>query len=240
MFEFEQHRQILMILRSLDAAFLQHCEAYFGGGTFLALEYGEYRLSRDIDFLCPFGAQYRLLRQSVRDRGYDALFVDQTDFQFSREIQTNQYGIRFPIAIADTTIKFEIVCEGRIKFEQADQPDWSPVACLSTIDCFAEKLLANSDRWLDTSVEARDLIDLAIQRLHAPIPPKAIAKAETAYSVIEPLQQAILAFQSNPEYRDRCYRSLSIRSPQRIVDGLDRLAADFGFAPTLRTIQESA
>lgn len=41
----------------------------------LALNYGEYRLSKDIDFLCAYGADFSRLRRAIYDRGYDALFV---------------------------------------------------------------------------------------------------------------------------------------------------------------------
>ena len=45
------HNQVLQILQALDPEFLTSCQVLFGGGTMLALAYGEYRLSRDLDFL---------------------------------------------------------------------------------------------------------------------------------------------------------------------------------------------
>jgi hypothetical protein len=39
--------------------------------------------------------------------------------------------------------------------------------------------------------------------------------------------EAILNFQAKPDYRSRCYEALQIESPQSVVDGLDRLAAQF-------------
>lgn len=106
-------------------------------------------------------------------------------------------------------------------YEQPKQPGWCPVACLNLADITAEKLLANSDRWLDRSVFSRDLIDLSMLRLHQALPSAALAKAETAYPVIEPLQQAIVAFQQAPDYRDRCYDALAVTHPSCIIDGLD-------------------
>ncbi|MEH2264187.1 MAG: nucleotidyl transferase AbiEii/AbiGii toxin family protein, partial [Nostoc sp.] len=61
---------------------------------------------------------------------------------------------------------------------------------LSFNDCFTSKLLSNSDRYMDNSVEARDLIDLAILRLQSPIPQASIDKAEKAYEVMRPLSRA--------------------------------------------------
>jgi len=75
-------------------------------------------------------------------------------------------------------------------------------------------------------------------RLHQPIPGAALAKAEAAYPVIEPLRQAIADFQQTPDYRDRCYDALAITQPKQVIDGLDCLAADFGIAPTERIYRE--
>lgn len=70
-------------------------------------------------------------------------------------------------------------------------PAWSPVPCLSLVDCIAEKLLANADRWADSSIESRDLIDLCVIRFNNTFPDAAKIKAENAYPVIEPLKRAI-------------------------------------------------
>jgi hypothetical protein len=43
MFDRSIHQQILHILRLLNADLLKDCQAYFGGGTQLVLELGEYR-----------------------------------------------------------------------------------------------------------------------------------------------------------------------------------------------------
>ena len=238
MFTQDFHQKIITVLHQLNTNFLQDCHAYFGGGTFICLNYGEYRLSKDIDFLCSTGSGYRLLRQTLGQNKYNALFNTQNNITFPQEIQANQYGIRFPLLIEGTLIKFEIIMEGRIELEAPDFPQWSSVPCLNLVDCFAEKLLANADRWIDGSVESRDLIDLAVLRLNASIPPQAIEKAESAYPVIEPLKEAIANFQQKPNYRDKCFQSLRINNPVAIIDGLDLLAVDFGLEPTERTLRE--
>ncbi len=234
----DQHRKILSILGQLKASFLLDCQAYFGGGTLLALLYDEYRLSKDIDFLCSSQTGYQQLRNAIFKQHYRALFEDPSQVELPREIQANQYGIRFPVVMEGSTIRIEIISEGRIVLAQPEQPSWCPVACLNTVDRIAEKLLANSDRWPDRSVFSRDLIDLSVVRRHQPLPTAALAKAEAAYAVIEPLQQAIVAFQQAPDYRYSCYDALSITYPQIIIDGLDRLASDFDLAPTNRTDRE--
>ncbi|MBR8839306.1 MAG: nucleotidyl transferase AbiEii/AbiGii toxin family protein [Stigonema ocellatum SAG 48.90 = DSM 106950] len=226
-FHLKQHQLVLQILSRLNVDFLKDCGTYFRGGTFLTLKYDEYRLSNDIDFLCSSGQGYRAIRQEIFDRGYDAIFTSYDSIELPREIQANQYGVRFPVFVEGVSIKFEIVMEGRITLDAPAEFDWLPVVCLSLVDCFAEKLLANADRWLDTSIESRDLIDLAMLRCSGEIPAAAMVKAENAYPVVEPLKRAIANFQSKPDYRQRCYQSLMVKSPIRIMDGIDLLADDF-------------
>jgi hypothetical protein len=238
MFNLEFHQKILRVLRSLNLDFFQTCQLYFGGGTLISLSHKEYRLSKDIDFLCCVGDSYRLLRQAVAERGYDALFTTRTDIELPGELRTNRYGVRFSVVVDRVPIKFEIVAEERITLGKPDYPDWSPVPCLNKTDTFAQKLLANSDRWADSSVQSRDLIDLSMLRLAAPIPQEAIDKAENAYPVIEPLKRAICNFQAKPEYRERCFQALGIQAPEQIIDGLDLLATYFNIAPTERTFRE--
>jgi hypothetical protein len=240
MFKQPTHNQILQVLQALNSDFLTTCETYFGGGTLLALSYQEYRLSRDIDFMCPYGAAFSQLRRSIYDHGYDALFdrPQHPAVQLPGELRTDRYGIRFPVQIDQTLIKFEIVAEGRINLDTPQFPAWSPVPCLSIIDQVAEKLLANGDRWADTTTDSRDLIDLAILRLNTTFPQVAIEKAEAAYRCIDPLKRSILNFQAKPDYRRRCYQRLNIQSPQIIINGLDQLATQLELPLTDRITEE--
>jgi hypothetical protein len=235
-FESEFNQKIALVLNNLNEKFLADCQAYLGGGTLVNLKHGEHRLSRDIDLVCSIGEGYRLLRTEVGETGYNALFKSFERLVLPKAIQADQYGIRFPIIIDGITIKLEIVAEARIKIDSPDYLDWLPIPCLSKTDVFAEKLLANADRWLDSSKKSRDLIDLAIMRLSSPIPPIAIDKAEKAYPVINPLTRAIQQFQDNPDYREQCYTSLQIKSPRLVIDGIDLLATDFGLKATTTRI----
>lgn len=239
MFELDHHRKIITILNTLDADFFHAIGACFGGGTLLALLYGEYRWSKDIDFICPVGEGYRKLRTELAKRGYDALFKDTASINLPREFKADQYGVRFAVGIEDTLIKFEIVAEGRIKLETPTQYDWCPVPCLSFADSCTEKLLSNADRWPDAAVKSRDLVDLSILRLQTTIPPAAIGKAEAAYPVIEPLTKALARFQGNANYRRECFTALQVKNPVQILDGVDLLATDHGMQATDRTFAES-
>lgn len=196
----------------------------------LALGYGEYRLSRDIDFLCPYGTPFSQLRRSVFKDGYSALFDLNIcdEISFPNDMRADRYGVRFSVQFQEAILKFEIVAEGRIRLDEPSEPEWSPVACLGLVDQVAEKLLANGDRWPDRSVYSRDLIDLSILKQKTAFPKEAIAKAEAAYPTIEPLKRSLHDFQKQPDYRLRCYEKLQIAHPPIIVNGLDLLAEQFG------------
>ena len=142
--------------------------------------------------------------------------------------------------VAGTLIKFEIAAEGRIDSGLPQQLDWCPVWCLGQVDQVAEKLLANSDRWLDASVCSRDLIDLAMLRRAqvAPLPEAAFEKAEAAYPVRRPLVEAIQQFQTAVEHRTRCFKLLEVSDPVFVIDGIDALANDLGLGQTKRTTGE--
>ncbi|MDH5546598.1 MAG: nucleotidyl transferase AbiEii/AbiGii toxin family protein [Gammaproteobacteria bacterium] len=238
-FNHPHHQKIQKILLSLNPALFEDTKAYFGGGTLLSLRFNEYRWSKDIDFLCTVGEGYKLLRELVDDSAYDGLFLKTDGLEFPRDISTHQSGIRFPVKVDDTIIKFEIVLEGRISLGSPEYLDWCLLPCLNLVDTFTEKLLANADRWNDTSVEARDLIDLCVLRGQHNIPQESIHKANAAYEVEKSLKRAIKSFQNNPEFRDRCFTSLQIADRMQILEGLDLLAKDLGMASTKRTIEEA-
>ena len=63
LFEREHHRRVASVLQALDGHRLHAHQCLFGGGTALALRYGEYRESVDIDFLVSHREGYRALRQ---------------------------------------------------------------------------------------------------------------------------------------------------------------------------------
>ena len=241
MFNHDHHQTILTILNALNSDLLKESQAHFGGGTLLALRFNEYRWSQDIDLICPvLRGGYRALRNAVSQGQYKALFPNGFPFELPREIQTNQYGIRFPIKADGHTIKFEIIAEARIELDPPETPEWGPIPCLSLVDCFAEKLMANADRWYDQAIHSRDLIDLSVLRKHSPIPARAIEKAEGAYEVLVSLKKAIQAFQKSPEHRRNCFETLQIDRSHvvEVIDGLDLLAEDLRLPVTLRETEE--
>lgn len=227
-FTFPHHNKIITVLESLNSELFEQNCAYFGGGTLISLDFGEYRLSKDIDFICPVSSSgYKNLRTLIFDAGYNALFRNSNQVRVTRG-SADQYGIRMVVEVEGELIKTEIIAEARFELDRPRYPQWTTIACLSFDDCFTSKLLANADRFMDDSVDARDLIDLAMLRRQSPIPQKAIAKAEKAYEVMRPLQVAIKRFQDRETYRQQCFENLNIERSQipQIIDGVDLLAGD--------------
>lgn len=233
MFERPEHRLVLEVLQGLRSDVLTDCRFLFAGGTRIVLGLQEYRVSKDIDFLCSQAEGYAQLRLAVRQRSYAALFTPegQARFQFPREIRVDQYGIRFPVVYGNDHLRVELIREARIELDSGERPAWCPIDCLSIQDCYAEKLLANSDRWADRQVLSRDLIDLAALREQlGPIPDAAWRKAEAAYKSAPKtdLVKALNAFAEDPAHRRRCFDGLSVVAVPRILNGLALLRQDLG------------
>jgi len=227
MFGLTYHQKILTVLNALRSDFFLEISAYFGGGTLLTLLYDEYRLSKYIKFICPIGDGYRRLRTEIYDKGFQAMFQDTSTVRTASDIRAEQYGIRFAVKVEDIRIKFEIIAESRITPDHPVFYEWSSIPCLSFTDCCAEKLLSNADRWADTAVLSRDLIDLSVLRLQAKIPQTSIEKAEAAYPVINPLKKALKVFQAQFEYRDKCFSALQVKNKISVLKGIGLIASDF-------------
>lgn len=214
MFEREHHRNVALVLQCLDPQVLAARHCWFGGGTAMALRYGEYRESVDIDFLVADLAGYRDLRQKLGGpAGLAPLLRPGLALELARELRADQYGIRTQVRAGGATIKFEIVLEGRIAFETPGPDDQvCGIATLAPVDLAAEKLLANADRWPDDAVFSRDLIDLAMQDGGRALLQAACAKAQAAYgdSVRKALADAVEALRKRPHRLGECMTALGI------------------------------
>jgi hypothetical protein len=222
------HQKISHVLSSLDKKKLLDSSCYFGGGTAIALRYGEYRESVDIDFMVSDINGYRFLRnESTNPGGISNLFSFTHMIDTSADVRADQYGIRTFLRVMETSIKFEIVLEGRIKFGVPEYSDDLPgVPCLNSIDLIASKLLANSDRWGDVSVYSRDLIDLAMMTCDKGDWGQALLKASSAYgeAIKNDLFKAIAMFLQQPMYVQRCCKNLKIGiAPSGLIDRVRRL-----------------
>lgn len=95
MFERAHHRRIATVLGALDAGLLADSACLFGGGTAIAMRYGEYRESVDIDFLISDKDGYRRLRQLLTGAaGIQAIASAGKTLTQVRETRADQYGIR--------------------------------------------------------------------------------------------------------------------------------------------------
>jgi len=216
------HQHISQILEALNGPLLRENQCLFGGGTAIALRYGEYRESVDIDFLISEIQCYRELRQRLTSpSGIATIFHPGVAApEQIRPIRADQYGIRTMLQVQDTPIKFEIVLEGRIQLEQpTPKNEICGIATLTALDMVASKLLANSDRWRDDAVFSRDLIDLAMMEPGKKQMQAAIAKAEGAYggSIVKDLNKAVDRIQTEDGWIERCMQALSIEIPKALL-----------------------
>lgn len=92
-------------------------------------------------------------------------------------------------------------------------------ATLTDLDLAASKLLANSDRWADSSVFSRDVIDLAMMRPTPDLLARAVTKAESAYgqAIRSDLDKAIDYLRDNPHRLGDCMRALQMDDTPRAV-----------------------
>jgi hypothetical protein len=216
LFERPHHRRIATVLQALDADALAANACLFGGGTAMALRYGEYRESVDIDFLVSRVEGYRHLRQRLTGPdGMRAITGPGHTLTQAREVRADQYGIRTMLRVDGVDIKFEIVLEGRIGLETPGTDDRQcGVATLTPLDMATSKLLANSDRWRDDAVMSRDLIDLAMMAPPRALMKRALAKAGEAYgdSVAADLAAAVEDLRVRPHRLDQCMRAMAMNT----------------------------
>ena len=189
----------------------------------MALRFGEYRESVDIDFLVSNLDGYRALRQLVTGPAGLASLAREGGapmLRMLREVRADQYGIRTVVGTQYAAIKFEIVLEARIQLQAPGAGDEiCGVHTLAPVDMAASKLLANSDRWLDDSVNCRDLIDLAMMQPPRALMAQAIAKAQVAYgdAIERDLRRAVERMGAQPELLGKCMRALAMTVPKALV-----------------------
>ncbi len=222
MCERPHHQRISQVLDVLNGQLLRENYCLFGGGTAIALRYGEFRESVDVDFLVSDVASYRNLRQLLTGAdGIAAIVrVGADPLTQAREVRADQYGIRTMLRVADQTIKFEIVLEGRIELADPGASDEvCGVATLTPLDMATSKLLANSDRWGDDGVFNRDIIDLAMMNPSLVLLRQAVAKAETAYgqAIRQDIEKALQRLQNRHGWLERCMQTMAMSLPKAVV-----------------------
>jgi hypothetical protein len=222
MFERPHHQRIAHVLASLDGVRLREHACWFGGGTCIALRFGEYRESVDIDFLVSDAAGYRELRHLLT--GTEGLAPitrpGAIPLVLGREVRADQYGIRTQIRMDGHSIKFEIVREARIELEAPGPQDViCGIGTLSVLDLAASKLMANSDRQADDGVFSRDLIDMAMMDVPLSTWHAALDKTVGAYgpSVLRDLVKAMDRMQDRVGWLERCMQAMAMETPRALV-----------------------
>jgi hypothetical protein len=231
MIQNERNLKFLAILSVLDAELLSRCNFLFGGGTRIVLELDEYRESRGIVFHCADPEGFGDLRFAVSSLGHAALFDSEArkGLHFPSGIRFDQSGIRFPVELDGRVIPIALIREPRIDLHPAVRLDGCPVGCLSIADCFAEKLLANSDRGAERESLSRDLIDLgALRQRFGPVPEEVWERIAGAYGAAgrHDLLKALLAFLGNEADQRRCFEGLGVDAPEDALAGISQLLMD--------------
>lgn len=222
------HRRVAEILSRMDARFLAAAECYFGGGTQLAMSHGEYRESRDIDFLVSSAGGLRALRETVSERSLGRLFKGR--ILLEREVRAERDAIRTFVKESESAppIKFEIVVEARIDLKGSlDRRLGVPTLALRY--AIAEKLLANADRGRAKEHRARDVVDLAFISLQADDKDfhagRKIAEVPYGRVIQRELDEVIRMLRLDPKFRAQCISDLLIEDPKALMRGLEKLQA---------------
>lgn len=220
LFNRPHHQLVANILHNLDGELLTKHRCYFGGDTAIALLYGEYRESADIDFIVADQAAYRELRLLLAsESNISPICKPDVKMPLAKLLRKDQYGIRTAISLTGVTIKFEIVKEGRVNLDINNPAgNLCGVDTLSLVDMVATKLLANSDRWQDDAVYSRDVIDLAM----LPWQHVLEAGAEKAYAaygndIYADINAACAAILSRPGWLDACMLAMAIDMPKAVM-----------------------
>jgi hypothetical protein len=220
------HRRIARLLSRMDVELLRQAECYFGGATQLAMSYGEYRESRDLDFLVSTSAGYRLVREGITERSLGPLFKQ--GIVLAREVRAERDAIRTFIKEAESAepIKFEIILEARIPLSgRMDSVLGVPI--LNAREAVAEKFMANDDRGRGRETLSRDVFDLAFVSLQLDDETLAAGYdlAVSAYGtrVMKALVDVLRMLELDAAYRARCLKELDIKDDKQFREGVQRL-----------------
>lgn len=210
-FKHNHHHRIVSLLNRLNADFLKKADCFFGGGTAIVLLLNEYRQSVDIDFIISSRQGYAMIREAIHAHGLAGIMLDAVPLH--GDIRTDRDKIQMWLNPDDQrAIKLEIVYEARIDVTGETSPWGIPV--LSKVDMYAEKLLANADRWHDKSSSNRDILDIAMMLEHwGPIPSQAWQKTTEIYgqSIYHAFIKAIMRLEDQ-RYLKQCIHSMQFEA----------------------------
>ncbi|MGQ0752007.1 MAG: nucleotidyl transferase AbiEii/AbiGii toxin family protein [Betaproteobacteria bacterium] len=226
MYSRPRHATVASVLSALNSEFLGRSKCFFGGGTRVVLELKEYRESADIDLLCSDQQGYRAVRSAITNTSLGE--IASQPITLAREVRADQYGMRTVVKVGEELIKFEIIREGRIDLGGMSVKDIH-VPCLDRKCCFAEKILANDDRWIDESVLNRDIIDLAymIEAWGPGLFLDGMSLAHRAYgdTVLKSIRSAAQKLMEKKTYYRKCVEGLRVTRTSKLLSGLKRITS---------------
>ncbi|MCZ4279029.1 hypothetical protein [Rhodococcoides yunnanense] len=121
LFKRERHAAIALLLDAIDADVLVDAQCYLWGGAALAMPFGEWRETTNIDLVIADGCGYRELRQGISERGILSMF--HTPIVVSREPVTDQYGIQAVLESTAGPVRLKISYETRMPLERPSVSD---------------------------------------------------------------------------------------------------------------------
>lgn len=210
-FRHPHHQNIAAVLKNIDKQFLGSHGIAFGGGTAIALKNDEYRVSVDIDFMVSDKDSFRKARESIKLNSLQSIFNTSVDYDLR---QADKYAIRAFVFQAGVQIKLEVVFDAYLDLKLAPRDEWIlEIPTLSTESLIAGKLLANSDRWQDSAVFSRDILDLTLMNKPPGSLKVGLALATAAYdsNVASSAVRAIDQLLDEPGRLARCIDALTIQ-----------------------------
>jgi hypothetical protein len=211
LFKRERHAAIALLLDAIDADVLVDAQCYLWGGAALAMPFGEWRETTNIDLVIADGCGYRELRQSISERGIRSMF--HTPIVVSREPVTDQYGIQAVLESTVGPVRLKISYETRMPLERPSVSDnVCGVRALTVADLVASKLLAIDDRWQGPTNYSRDLIDLAVLKANRTDWISGHSKARGTYgdAVDDSLRRAVEFALYEPGWLDLCVHQMKM------------------------------
>lgn len=215
----ERHKKILRILESLDSNLFVSSSCFFGGGTAISFLLNEYRESVDVDFLCSDKAGYAKIRSLVNQSSISNIFSRKDDsITLPSDVRLEREAIRARIIVDGEPIKFEIIRAYNAELS-GDIFDL-PVPVLSKESLFAEKLMANIDRWQNVSGQSKDVVDLIMMSHHWGGPPDSSIKAAVEAYNLDPMiyfEKAIAKLKANALSFNKIMDALKVNTADRDI-----------------------
>lgn len=212
-YRYLHHQRIASLLEKFDANLLEEAHCYFGGGTAIAMQLGEFRLSNDVDFLCGSQDGFRLLRCALEGSTLGEIL--KFPVEHLRDVRVDRYAIRTALNVQGAAIKVELLAADDTSLE-CESISGFPVPVLSRNDLYAQKLMAAADRGLSRAIKSRDIIDLSMM-IHTwgDVPETAWDKAYKAYGenyLNRGVENAVHLLLSDPIYLKQCVHDLQMEN----------------------------